>query len=315
MGTTRRSSPVGGLLKQWRGLRRKSQMELALDAGISPRHLSFLETGRSRPSREMVLLLSEVLAVPLGERNALLEAAGYARMYRQTPLSAHEMQQVRKVLGFILERHEPYGAVAVDGNWDILMANRPYQASIAQLLDLKSLGSTASNLMRLTFHPSGLRQYIVNWDEVGATLLGRLRREIAADPAHEQLAALAEELEALAGPSADWHVPTLESPPAILVPLRIRKGELALNLFSTITTLGAPQDITLQGLRIESFFPDDEETDALIRSTSAGGEAGLCEKDRSRTGSSAKRPYRATRMMDGGHPLDVVADPADRASL
>lgn len=260
------ASAVGRLLRQWRSVRRMSQLELALEAGVSTRHVSFVETGRSRPSREMVMMLAEVLRVPLRERNALLEAAGYARFYRETELSDPELQQVRRVIEFILERNEPYSALAMDRRWNVLMANRPHQRMIDRLLGNRSLDSGISgNLLRLTFDPAGLRSCIVNWEEVARTLVDRVHREIGANPDTES-EALLEELFSYPGVPERWRIPDLTRPPPVLIPIRLRAEGLELSLFSAITTLGTAQDVTLQELRIESFFPADEATDLAIRS-------------------------------------------------
>lgn len=270
-----RVSPVGRLLKQWRSVRRMSQLELALEAGVSARHISFVETGRSRPSREMVMLLAEVLAVPLRERNTLLEAAGHARYYRETGLSAPELAQVRRVIEFILERHEPYSAVAIDRRWNVLMANRPHERMLDRLVGDRSLPDpTAGNLLRLTFDPDGLRPCIVNWEEVARALVDRVHREIGGSP-DEESEALLEELLSYPGVPERWRVPDLTRPPPVVIPIRLRAGDLQVALFSAITTLGTAQDVTLQELRIESFFPADEATDRAIRELASSSRAGI----------------------------------------
>lgn len=260
-----RVSPVGRLLKQWRSVRRMSQLELALEAGVSARHLSFVETGRSRPSRRMLLLLADVLSVPLRERNMLLEAAGYARYYRETGLSDPELAHVRQVIEFIIKRHEPYSAVVVDRHWNVLIANRPHERMLAHLLEDRSIDeATAGNLLRLTFDPMGLRPCISNWEEVARALVDRVHREVGASP-DEESEALLEELLSYPGVPDRWRVPDLTRPPPVVIPIRLRAGELELALFSAITTLGTAQDVTLHELRIESFFPADEATDRAIR--------------------------------------------------
>lgn len=274
---TRRKKPVspfGRLLKQWRSVRRMSQLELALEAGISARHVSFVETGRSRPSREMVMLLAEVLSVPLRERNTLLESAGYARYYRETGLSAPELAQVRRVIEFILERHEPYSAVAIDRRWNVLMANRSHERMLDHLLSDRSLpANTAGNLLRLTFDPDGLRPRIVNWEEVARALVDRVHREIGGSP-DEESEALLEELLSYPGVPERWRVPDLTRPPPMVIPIRLRAGDSQLALFSAITTLGTAQDVTLRELRIEAFFPADETTERAIRELASSYQAG-----------------------------------------
>ncbi|MGH7563911.1 MAG: helix-turn-helix domain-containing protein [Gemmatimonadota bacterium] len=267
-----RTSAVGRLLKQWRSVRRMSQLELALEAGVSARHVSFVETGRSGPSREMVMLLAEVLEVPHRERNALLEAAGFAPYYRESELSDPELAQVRRVIEFILERHEPYSAVAIDRRWNVLMANRSHQLMLDRLLGERSLDETTrGNLLRLTFDPDGLRSCIANWEEVARALVDRLHREIGICPDQES-EALLEAVLSYPGVPERWRVPDLTRPPPVVIPIRLRANSsgasadrLELALFSAITTLGTAQDVTLQELRIESFFPADEATERVIR--------------------------------------------------
>lgn len=263
-------SHVGDLLRHWRQTRRMSQLELALDAEVSARHISFVETGRSAPSRQMVLVLSSALAVPLRERNALLQAAGYAPVYRETPFGGPEMADVRRAVELILRQHGPLGgAVALDRHWDVLMGNLAFARLIALLL---GPGSTAPlpfevtkpprpNLLRMLF--GGLRPHIVNWEEVAGRLVSRVRREIAwtQDPISRDLLA-----EVLQGPGipAQLHESDFESPTSLVHPIELRVGTEIMRIFSTITTLGTPQDITLQELRIESYNAADADSDRLV---------------------------------------------------
>ena len=244
-----------------------SQLDLAMRAGFSARHVSFIETGRTQPSREALLAIAETLDVPLRERNWLLEAAGYAHVYRQTPLAADEMAHVRSVLQFILDRHEPYGAVVLDRYSTCLLGNAPSTRLISALVD-PSLMTAHANLLRLVFHPLGMRRFIVNWEEVARHLLGRAERELARFAGDAAASALLHELREHAG--AAIHDPprvTLRSTD-LLLPVHIRKHDLDMRLFSTIMTLGTPHDVTLQELRIETFFPADaasERVFALMR--------------------------------------------------
>src|SRR5499426_707321 len=172
------TSAVGGLIRQWRERRRLSQLTLALDGGISARHLSFLETGRANPSRDMVLLLARVLEVPPRGRNELLLAAGYAPVYHERGLDAPEMAQVRRALEFILRQQEPYPALVVDGRWNILMTNEGAKRLVGSFLDDESLAAVGPlNAIRLTYHPRGLRPYIVNWEATAAALIQWLHRD------------------------------------------------------------------------------------------------------------------------------------------
>jgi transcriptional regulator with XRE-family HTH domain len=261
-------SPIGKLLREWRSVRGFSQLDLAMRAGFSSRHLSFIETGRTQPSRQALLILAETLEVPLRERNRLLEAGGYAHVYRQTPLDADEMRHVRGVLQFILDRHEPYGAVVLDRYSNLLMGNAAATRMLGTLVD-STLLSSSPNLLRMVFHPLGGRRHIVNWNEVSRHLLARADRELSV-PGDETAAALLRELREYAGPfdslpSARPARSGQAEPADVLLPVHIRKDGLDLRLFSAIMTLGTPQDVTLQELRIETFFPADAATEQLLR--------------------------------------------------
>jgi transcriptional regulator with XRE-family HTH domain len=238
-------------------------MELALEAEVSTRHLSFVETGRSKPSRDMVVKLAEHLDVPLRERNELLLAAGYAPAYPETSLEDAEMGQVREVISRLLAAHEPYPAVAVDRRWELVDGNAGVPlitaGAAAHLLE------PPINALRLSLHPEGMASRIVNLAEWRGHVLGRLRREVGVtqDP---QLRSLLAELEAYPGDEPDGGTPfTQPGPGEIVVPLRLRheSGELA--FMSTITTFGTPLDITLSELSIEAFFPADAHTTAVLR--------------------------------------------------
>ena len=255
-------SPIGKLLREWRSARGFSQLDLAMRAGFSSRHLSFIETGRTQPSRQALLILAETLEVPLRERNRLLEAGGYAHVYRQTPLDADEMRHVRGVLQFILDRHEPYGAVVLDRYSNLLMGNAAATRMLGTLVD-STLLSSSPNLLRMVFHPLGGRRHIVNWNEVSHHLLARADRELSV-PGDEVAAALLVELREYAGESTH-EPPAVIRAADVLLPVHIRKDGLDLRLFSAIMTLGTPQDVTLQELRIETFFPADAATEQLLR--------------------------------------------------
>lgn len=258
-GTTRGS--VGVRLRQWRELRRLTQLELSLRTDVSTRHLSFLENGRAAPSREMLLHLAKHLDVPLRERNQLLLSAGYAPVYRETPLDAPRMTAVRTAVRQLLTAHEPYPALAVDRHWHLVDAN----GSLNALLDGVADDQLAPpvNVLRLSLHPDGIAPRIVNLGEWRAHLLGRLRRQIAmtADP---ELRALHTELVAY---PCDQPEPPVELPGQadVFVPLVIRHRDAELSLFSTVATFGTPLDVTVAELIIESFFPADDETAAALR--------------------------------------------------
>jgi transcriptional regulator with XRE-family HTH domain len=251
--------PLGMLLKDWRRRRRLSQLDLALEAGVSARHLSFVETGRSKPSREMVLHLAEQLGVPLRDRNHLLLAAGYAPAYGEHPLDAPEMAPVREALDGVLEGHMPFPAIVVDRWWSLIAANEALALLTGDVAP--ELLEPPVNALRVALHPDGMAPRIVNLGEYRAHLLDRLRRE-AAMTADARLAALHEELTAYPAP------PAALAPvhPEIAVPMRLRTDAGQLAFFSTVATFGTAVDITLAELSIEAFFPADAETAAALRS-------------------------------------------------
>jgi len=261
--------PIGDHLREWRQRRRLSQLDLALEAEISTKHLSFLETGRAQPSREMVLHLAERLDVPLRERNVLLVSAGYAPMFPQRALDDPALQAARKAVDLVLKGHEPYPALAVDRHWNLVAHN----GALAPLL----AGADATllqppvNVLRLSLHPQGLAPRIANLGEWRAHLLARLRQQIDATGDGE-LARLMDEL-------AAYRLPSEPKPPranvhhdygGVVVPLRFVTAAGTLSLFSTTTIFGTPVDVTLSELAIESFFPADAATAALLRGVEQG---------------------------------------------
>ncbi len=258
-------SRVGALLREWRRRRHLSQLDLALEAGVSARHLSFVETGRSRPSADMVLHLAEQLDVPLRDRNALLLAGGYAPVFGQRGLEEPEMEGVRATLDLVLRGHEPYPAVVVDRHWGLVSANRAVplliEGAAAHLLE------PPVNVLRLSLHPEGMAPRIVNLGEWRAHLLDRLGRQavVSGDPA---LFALHEELAGYPG-AEGGHVPDLEAG-AIAVPLRLRLADDELRFISTATTFGTATDVTVSELAIESFFPADDATARVLTASRTG---------------------------------------------
>ena len=257
MGT--RDQPVGDLLREWRQRRRKSQLNLALDAGISARHISFLETGRSTPSREMVLHLAEELEVPLRERNSLLVAAGYAPIFHERNLQDPALRVARKAIELVLEAQKPYPAFAIDRHWTIVASNRAIPELYVGISDV--LLRQPVNALRLSLHPDGLASRIANFDEWRAHVLGRLRRQIdlTADPALKDLLS---ELSNYPAPKASVSkAPARDGEYTSLVaPLNIVVNGTILAFFSTTTIFGTPVDITLSEIAIESFFPADAAT-------------------------------------------------------
>jgi len=245
--------PLGTLLRDWRQRRRLSQLDLAIEAGVSARHLSFLETGRSKPSREMVLHLSDQLEVPLRDRNSLLLAAGFAPAFEERPIDAPEMAPVREALDRVLAGHEPYPAVVVDRWWNLAAANSSiatFTAAVPEHLMLPPV-----NVLRVSLHPDGMASRILNYGEWRAHLLERLHRQVAIT-ADDRLAELYAEISQYPGETAEIHAPGGE----IAVPLRWDAGDRELAFFSTIATFGTAVDITLAELAIEAFFPADQAT-------------------------------------------------------
>jgi transcriptional regulator with XRE-family HTH domain len=261
------ASSVGGLIRQWRMRRRMSQLDLAGEADVSQRHLSFIESGRSTPSREMILHLSKSLDVPLRERNALLRAAGFAPSFEERsfdhPSLAPALEAVRRVLA----GHEPNPAFAVDRHWNIVLANAAV-APFLEGIDEPALARPPVNALRLSLHPKGLAPRIVNLAEWRAHILERVRKLIdaTADPGLEAL-----EAELLAYPSGVSRSRTVhDGGSAIVHPLRIRHGDAVLSFVSTITVFGTPLDVTLSELAIESFFPADDETRFALQRMALG---------------------------------------------
>ena len=254
-------APVGTLLREWRQRRRLSQLDLALEAGVSARHLSFVETGRSRPSAEMVLHLAEVLEVPLRDRNQMLLSAGYAPEFGERELDDPEMAPVRDALDLVLKGHDPYPAVVVDRYWEMLAGN----PSVALLTEgtAPELLEPPINVLRVALHPDGMAPRIANFAEWRAHLLDRLARHVAltGDPALETLYA---ELEAYPSPGGD-ESPDPVAVNEIVVPLRMHSPQGELTFFSTVSTFGTAVDITVSELAIEAFFPADAATSAAMQ--------------------------------------------------
>jgi transcriptional regulator with XRE-family HTH domain len=261
-----RSPPVGALLREWRERRRLSQLDLSCDAGISTRHLSFLETGRAQPSREMLLHLAEELKVPLRARNAMLLAAGFAPAYAERSLDDPALQGVRRTIERVLEAHEPFPALVVDRGWRMLAANRaiaPLMVGIApELLE------PPVNVLRVSLHPDGLGPRIANFGEWRGHILERLRSQVEAT-ADPELKALMDEL-------AGYPPPAMSAPYAVedyggvAVPMQLRTEALGLlSFFSTTTVFGTPLDITLSELALETFLPADAHTAEALRKAAA----------------------------------------------
>lgn len=262
---------VGSLLRSWRRRRRLSQLDLAGEAAVSARHLSFVETGRSKPSRELVLHLAEHLHVPLRERNTLLLAAGYAPTYRQTPLDDADMAPVREALDTILAGHQPFPAIVVDRHWDLVTANASALALLTQGVAGHLLAPPA-NALRVSLHPEGMAPRIDNFSAWSTHLVDRLRREAETygDP---RLAELHAEL--CGYPGVAGSPEPVDTAGRLFVPLRLRADEGMLSFFSTVATFGTARDITVEELAVESFFPADGATAAILRARWERGEPGM----------------------------------------
>jgi transcriptional regulator with XRE-family HTH domain len=256
--------PVGDLLREWRQRRRMSQLDFAVEAEISSKHLSFLETGRSQPSREMVLHLAELLDVPLRERNSLLIAAGFAPMFREHALTDPELQPAREAVELVLRGHQPYPAVCVDRHWQLVAANDA--ANFFMVGVAPALLAAPLNVLRATLHPDGMAPRIVNLAEWRAHVLARLRRQIEVS-ADAVLADLLKELSEYPAPAESAHTaePATTAVP-FAVPFRLATDAGVLSFISTITVFGTPVDVTLSELALESFFPADAATAAALRS-------------------------------------------------
>ncbi len=252
-------APLGEQLREWRARRRMSQMDLALDTEISTRHLSFIETGRAKPSPAMIERIAECLAVPHRARNALLLAAGYAPEYAERPLDSEEMAGMRAIVEHVLQGHEPYPALAVDRHWNMVAAN----AAVAILTEqvAPALLEPPVNVLRIALHPDGLAPQIVNFGEWRAHILHRLGRQVEAS-ADPQLAALREELAGYDRQANDNESPTN----SIAVPLVLDTVAGRIAFVSTVTIFGTPVDVTLSELAIEAFYPADRASADLLRS-------------------------------------------------
>jgi len=255
------TAPVGHLLRVWRERRHLSQLALATEAEVSQKHLSFIESGRSAPSRDMVLHLAERLDIPLRERNALLLAAGFAPVFRDRPLGDPALERARAAIEVILKAHEPYPALAVDRHWNLVAANAAIPALTAGADP--ALLKPPVNVMRLALHPRGLAPLIVNLGQWRAHLLDRLRRQhrLTLDPA---IAALLQEVSAFPG-ARDLPEDSGHHQDEIAVPFKLRSQAGTMSFISTVTVFGTAVDITLSELSLEAFYPADAATAAILR--------------------------------------------------
>jgi len=248
-------------MKYWRTKRGYSQLRLSTESGVSQRHISFLESGRSQPSRELILKLGMTLDIPLRQRNVMLLAAGFAPAYQERSLSDPEMAAVRQALDFMLLQQAPYPALVVDRLWSLQMHNGPAAAMMSWILGLPDNTPLPSvNVVKLTLDPNGVRPYLANWEDVATDLLQWIQREAMGDGPGSEATRLLEDLLAMPGVRAAAAAPNLERRALPFLPFTVRKDGTELNLFTTITTLGTPHDVTVHELRLEAFFPADEAT-------------------------------------------------------
>lgn len=249
----------GRMMRDWRAAHRLSQLELALRADISARHLSYVETGKAQPSRDLVEQLAEALEMPLRHRNSLLLAAGYAPQYRESELAAPEMALIRRAIDVTLERHEPFPAFTTNRYWDVLQAN----PGMIRLLDaVRPGGPGHDNIVRQVFDPEAMRPFIDNWDEVAGDLMRHLHHEAARNPSDQRIRGLLDEALVWSGGRARWRRAEAPAPLPVMTTVFLA-GERRLTFFSTVTQFGAASDATVEDLRIETMHPVDDETRAF----------------------------------------------------
>jgi transcriptional regulator with XRE-family HTH domain len=250
---------LGELLRYWRQERGKSQLDLSLDTGISQRHLSFVESGRSAPSRDFLSIVSDALNIPLRERNVLLLASGYAPLYSEQSMDAEQMAIVTGAIGRMLEQHEPHPALVLDRHWNVVRTNQAAPRFFGSFVDLEARPKPR-NLLDLMFDPAGMRPFVEEWEKVAAGLLQRVRREAVGQVLDAELQKLLKRLREYPGVAELKRSLTPQSP---VLPMVFRKGNDRFSYFSLITTVGTPQCITAQELRVECMFPTDVEERAL----------------------------------------------------
>lgn len=256
-----RRNELGILLKQWRGARGRSQLDISVETGISQRQISFIESGRSVPNRATLIGIAESLDIPLRERNVLLLAAGYAPLYSDTAWNSDEMKSVGKALRRMLTQHEPYPAIVMDRYWNVLLTNEAAPKLFNCFIDL-DMRPTPRNMLHLMFDPAGMRPFIANWEALAKTLIQRVYREATGHIADPKTHELVKDLLAYPEVQPGWKTP--EMPNALpMIPMSFMKDGAVMNYFSLVTTVGTPQTIAAQELRVECLYPVDDETEAL----------------------------------------------------
>jgi transcriptional regulator with XRE-family HTH domain len=257
------SGELGDLLRYWRDVRGVSQLDLSLEAGVSQRQISFIESGRSVPGRDTLLTLAQTLDVPLRERNALLLAAGYAPVYSEAPWNAQEMHGVIRALERVVRQHEPFPAIVMDRHWNVLMTNDAAPRFFDCFIDMAARKGPR-NMLHLMFDPQGMRPFVADWDTVARSLLQRVYRESVGHVVDAGTTRLLDELLAYPDVPNDWkthHAPAA-APTMPVIPMGFVSDGAVLRYFSMVTTVGAPQNVASQELRLECMFPADDETEA-----------------------------------------------------
>jgi transcriptional regulator with XRE-family HTH domain len=252
---------LGELLKQWRGVRGRSQLDISVDTGTSQRQISFIESGRSTPNRSTLMNIAQALEVPLRERNALLLAAGYAPLYSDALWNSDEMRSVSKALERMIAQHEPYPAIVMDRYWNVLLTNEAAPRFFNCFIDMSARPSPR-NLLHLMFDPKGMRPFIAGWEALAKLLIQRVHREAVGHVVNQKTKDLVTDLLAYPNVQSDWRVPErLTVMP--MIPMSFVKDGAMMNYFSLVTTVGTPQTIAAQELRVECMYPADDETEIL----------------------------------------------------
>jgi len=279
MNATRPDPPMpprelGNLLRYWRDVRGMSQLDLSLEAGVSQRQISFIESGRSVPGRDTLLILAQTLDVPMRERNALLLAAGYAPRYSEAPWNAAEMHGVVRALERVVRQHEPFPAIVMDRHWNVLMTNDAAPRFFNRFIDLGAREGPR-NMLHLIFDPHGMRPFVADWDDVARSLLQRVRRESVGHVLDDGTTRLLDELLAYPDAPRDWKAPLASSaaPTMPVIPMGFVRDGIVLRYFSMVTTVGAPLNVAAQELRLECMFPADDETELRHRELVGVGSA------------------------------------------
>ncbi len=261
MDKLQKKNDLGDLLKQWRGVRGRSQLDISVDTGISQRQISFIESGRSIPNRSTLMGIAQALEIPLRERNALLLAAGYAPLYSEAVWNSDEMKSISKALERMITQHEPYPAIVMDRYWNVLLTNEAAPRFFNCFIDM-SARTSPRNILHLMFDPKGMRPFIADWEALAKALIQRVHREAVGHIVDQKTRDLVTDLLAYPDVQPDWRAP--ERPGALpMIPMSFVKDGAMMNYFSLVTTVGTPQTIAAQELRIECMYPADDETEVL----------------------------------------------------